>query len=281
MGRVAVVTDSTADLPADLAEERDIRVVPMSVAFGTETFISRITISDEEFYERLAAARVLPTTAQPAPVWFQEAYGDAADSGYDAVVSIHVSAALSGTVDLARRYAEQASLPVRVVDSRQVGGALALMVLDACRAAAAEADVDEVADVACRTRDAVRSLLVVDTLDYLKRGGRLSGAQALVGRALRVKPLLGVVDGRVEVVERTRTWGRALERLASLAQQHAAERPARAVVTHALDPDRAEQVWGAVDDRVEITDRLETVAGPIVGTHTGPGAVALAIAPAR
>lgn len=279
MARVAVVTDSTADLPAELVEERDIRVVPMSVAFGAETFISRITISDEDFYARLARARELPTTAQPAPAWFAEAYADAADEGYDAVVSIHVSAALSGTVDVARRLARVAPVPVEVLDSRQVGGALALMVLDAHRVAATSAPADRVVAAAQRTRERVRSLLVVDTLDYLKRGGRLSGAQALVGRALRVKPLLGVVDGRVEVVERTRTWGRAIERLVALAEEHAAGAAARVIVTHALDPDRAGQVWERLEDRVEIDARLETVAGPIVGTHTGPGAVAIAISP--
>lgn len=280
MSRVAVVTDSTADLPGELVEERGIRVVPMSVSFGTDVFISGVTISDDDFYARLATARSLPTTAQPAPAWFEEAYGDCADDGFDAVVSIHVSGALSGTVGLARRIAESAPLPVAVVDSRQVGAALALMVLDAQRRAAAAADVAEVVAAAQATGQRTRSLLVVDTLDNLKRGGRLTGAQALVGKALRVKPILGLVDGRIEVVERTRTWSRALDRVATLAAEHAAGRPVRVVVTHALDRHRAAAVWRHLDARLDVDARLETVAGPILGTHTGRGAVAVAIAPA-
>jgi DegV family protein with EDD domain len=280
MGPVAVVTDSTADLPVELVEELGIRVVPMSVTFPDRTYISRITITDEQFYDRLARASQLPTTAQPAPGWFEEAYGDAADDGCEAVVSIHVSSALSGTVSVARTMGDEAPLPVHVVDSRQVGTGLGLVVLAAHRVAANGGSVDEVIAAADRAGELVRSFVVVDTMDYLRRGGRLTGTQALVGNVLRVKPILGIVDGRVEVLERTRTWSKAIDRVAAMAADVAEGKPIRVAVSDAVAPERAQRLWEALEDDVWIYDRLEAAIGPVVGTHTGPGTVAVSVIPA-
>jgi DegV family protein with EDD domain len=280
MAGVAVVTDSTADLPRDLAEELGIRVVPLSVTFGSETFISGVTIDHAGFYERLATTERLPTTSQPTPAWFEEAYADCVDDGLDAVVSLHVSAALSGTVALARARAADAEIPVEVVDTRLVGGSLGLAVLAAHRVAEAGGDVAEVVAAAHRVADRVTSLLVVDTLDYLKRGGRLTGAQALMGSMLRVKPLLHLTEGRVEVLERARTWTRALDRVADLVAEVGEAGPVDIVVTHAVSEERADEVWDRLEGRVEIARRLEAMIGPIVGTHVGPGAVGVAVLPA-
>lgn len=280
MGGVAVVTDSTADLPHELVEELGIRVVPLSVAFGTESLISGITIGRAEFYERLSRERELPTTSQPAPAWFEEAYADCVDEGLDAVVSVHCSGELSGTVASAREQGLRADLPVEVIDSRLVGGSLGLAVLAGHRAAQEGGDLAQVRAAVQRVCETVTSLLVVDTLDYLKRGGRLTGAQALVGRALQVKPLLHVTDGRVEVRDRARTWSRALDRLGAVAEEAAAGRPVDVVVAHAAAPARAAQVWEQLGRRVDVAERLETMIGPVVGTHVGPGAVGLALVPA-
>ena len=280
MSRVAVVTDSTADLPADLAEVLGLRIVPLSVSFGDETFISRITISDRDFYGRLASADELPTTSQPAPAWFEEAYGDAVDDEATAIVSLHVSGALSGTCDLARAIGGDAPVPVEVVDSRQVSGGLALQVLAAHRVALEGGDVPDVVAAAAAVQEATCSFLVVDTLDHLRKGGRLSPAQATVGNVLRVKPVLGVVDGAVELLERTRTWGRALDRMVELVAASVGPEPAHVVVAHALAPDRAAELRGRLEARLEVAERLDVVMGPVVGTHVGPGAVAVAACPA-
>jgi DegV family protein with EDD domain len=280
VGGVAVVTDSTADLPRDLVEDLGIRVVPLSVSFGTETFISGITIDPATFYGRLARESQLPTTSQPAPAWFEEAYADCVDDGLDAVVSVHCSGALSGTVSLAQDRAARAGLPVEVLDSRLVGGSLGLAVLAGHRIAARGGSVEQVLGTVRGVCEQVSSLVVVDTLDYLKRGGRLTGAQALVGRALQVKPVLHLVDGRVEVRERARTWSRAIDRLAAAAEERAAGGPVDVVVAHAVAPERAAEVWSVLEQRVEIAERLETLMGPVVGTHVGPGAVGVAVAPA-
>jgi DegV family protein with EDD domain len=280
VGGVAVVTDSTADLPRDLVEDLGIRVVPLSVSFGTETFISGITLEAADFYARLAREAQLPTTSQPAPAWFEEAYADCVDDGIAAVVSVHCSGALSGTVSLAHDRAARAGLPVEVIDSRLVGGSLGLAVLAGHRIAARGGSAEQVAATVRGVCEQVESLVVVDTLDYLKRGGRLTGAQALVGRALQVKPLLHLVDGRVEVKERARTWSRAIDRLAAAAEERAGGGPVDVVVAHAVAPDRAAEVWSVLEERVRIAERLETLMGPVVGTHVGPGAVGVAIAPA-
>jgi len=280
MGRVAVVTDSTCDLPAEVVEATGLRVVPLSVQFGDETLIAGVELSTGVFHDRLAASEVLPTTSQPAPAWFEEAYADCADEGYDAVVSLHCSAALSGTVALARDRARLASLPVEVVDTRLVGGALGAAVLAAHRVAAAGGSITEVVAAADRVRHTSTSLIVVDTLDHLRRGGRLTGAQAAIGTALKVKPILHVTpEGRVEVRERARTWARASQRLAALAAEAAADGAVDVTVAHVLAPERAHELLAVVERQVEVRDRLETRIGPVVATHVGPGAVGLVVVP--
>jgi DegV family protein with EDD domain len=280
MGGVAVVTDSTADLPRELVERVGLRVVPLSVSFGEVSLISGVTVSAEGFFEQLATSARLPTTSQPAPVWFEEAYADCVDDGHDAIVSIHCSSALSGTVQLARDRATRVPVPVEVVDSRLVGASLGLAALAAHRVAQAGGSLPEVVAAAERVRARAVSLLTVDTLDYLRRGGRLSGTQAAVGNVLRVKPLLHLTDdGRVEVRERTRTWTRALDRMAELVRETAAGGALDVVVVHAVAQDRAEQLWDRIDQQVQVRERILAPIGPIVGTHVGPGAIGVAAVP--
>ncbi len=279
-GGVGVVTDSTADLSLDLADRLGLRVVPMSVTINDTTYISRVSISDEQFYDMLDHATVLPTTAQPNPAWFEEAFADCVDDGLEAVVCFHVSRELSGTVSAAMRAAQDAGLRVEVVDSRQVGGGLALMALTAQRVARAGGSVAEVVAAAEAVRSNLVNVLLVDTLEYLRRGGRVSGARAMVGNVLKVKPILEVADGRVEPVERTRTFTRGLDRLVERVAESLDDQPADVIVTHALAPERAEELWALVRERIDVSSALTTVFGPVLGTHTGPGAVALAAAPA-
>jgi DegV family protein with EDD domain len=280
VGGVAVVTDSTADLPSELVESIGLRVVPLSVMFGDESLIAGVTLSPEDFYTRLAAADRIPTTSQPAPVWFEEAYADCVDSGHEAIVSIHCSSALSGTVGLARDRGARMSIPVEVVDSRLVGGALGLAALAAHRAAEAGGSVEEVVAAAERVRRTARSLIVVDSLDHLRRGGRVTGAQAAFGTAMRVKPVLQLTDeGRVEVLERTRTWSRALDRVTQLAAEAADGAPVDMVIVHAVAPERADELTSRLADRLTVRDQHRALIGPIVGTHVGPGAVGVAVVP--
>jgi DegV family protein with EDD domain len=274
------VTDSTCDLPAEVVEATGLRVVPLSVTFGDETLVAGVQLSTEAFHVRLAASPVLPTTSQPAPAWFEEAYADCADEGYDTIVSLHCSAALSGTVALARDRARLASLPIEVVDTRLVGGALGAAVLAAHRVAQAGGSVAEVVAAADAVRRSATSLIVVDTLDHLRRGGRLTGAQAAIGTALKVKPILHVTpEGRVEVRERARTWARATQRLGALAVEAARGGAVDVTVAHVAAPERADALLAVVEQHVEVRDRLQTLIGPVVATHVGPGAVGLVVVP--
>jgi DegV family protein with EDD domain len=280
MGGVAVVTDSTADLPSELVESIGLRVVPLSVTFGDESLIAGVTLSRAEFYARLASTDRIPTTSQPAPVWFEEAYADCVDDGHDAIVSIHCSSALSGTVGLARDRGARMPIPVEVIDSRLVGGALGLAALAAHRVARQDGSVEAVIAAAERVRATSRSLIVVDGLDHLRRGGRVTGAQAAFGTAMRVKPLLQLTDdGRVEVLERTRTWSRAMDRVAELAAEAAAGAPVDVVVVHAVAPERADELTQRLASRLHLREQHRALIGPIVGTHVGPGAVGVAVVP--
>lgn len=279
-GGVAVVTDSTADLPNEVAERFGLRVVPMSVTFGTTTEVSRVTMSDEEFYARLATATALPTTAQPNPHWFIEGWQDAADAGCGAVVSLHVSRELSGTVSQAERLAPDAALPVTVMDSRQVAGGLALMAVAAQRVAVAGGPVGRVVAAAEAVGEVVTNSMVVDTMEYLRKGGRVSGAAATLGRALRVRPILGLRDGRMEPVGRARTVRAGIERMVDAIEEQHGRTPLAIVVTHGLAPDAAELALSRVRERLVVDSSLATVFGPVLGSHAGPGAVAIAAAPA-
>lgn len=286
---VAVVTDSTCDLPVELVAAHGVHVVPLSVTFGTEAPVERSALTDATFYDRLTTDPRPPTTSQPTTRSFEQVWGAAAAAGAAQIVSVHVSAELSGTVDRATAAAASAPVPVTVVDSRQVSGGLALQVLAAARAAGRGADTAGVVAAAAGVRQRTTSLLAVDSAAFLRSGGRLgptgpapgAGGDERRDRPLRARPVLGVVDGRIQPVDRVRTWRRALARLVD--GVHAGAHGARldVVVAHAQASDRAAQLLTALRQRTEIASSVEVLIGPVVGAHTGPGVVGVAAAPAR
>lgn len=279
MTRIAVVTDATADLPDALVPELQPKVVALSVAFGDD--VSSTDGSDADaarFYDRLAHAEDPPTTSQPPPPAFDEVYAACARDGFDAVVSVHCSAVLSGTFAVAHEAARRAPLPVEVIDSRLVGGSLGLAVLAAQRAAGRGEDAETVVGEVRRVRDTQVGLLVVDSLDYLRRGGRLSAAQATVGGALRVKPILRLEEGAIVVQERVRTFNRALERIVAIAAEYH-RGPVDVAVVHAMTQDRATELERHASVQLRVGELWRATIGPVVGTHVGPGAVGLAVVP--
>ena len=205
MAGVRIVTDSSCDLPADLADVQGITIVPLSIRFGSEELVDRRDLTSAQFWERCAASPVLPETAAPAPGLFAEAYRAALDGGADGVVCINISSKLSATIQSAQAAAND--LPdgsVRVVDSRSVTMGLGMIVLEAAKAAADGASMDDVISVANRASGKNRVLGSLDTLENLKKGGRVGGAQALIGSLLSIKPLISV-QGVVEEAGRART----------------------------------------------------------------------------
>lgn len=268
---VAIVTDSTAYLPAEIIAAHGIIVVPLRIAVGGE-------IRDEADVVRAPRDWPLVTTSRPAPETFVRAYAEAARQGATAIVSVHLSGEMSGTLDSAALAAKDASIPVRVVDSRSIGMGLGFVVQAAAEAASAGAEVDEIAQAAVHRIGETRSLFYVDTLEHLRRGGRIGGAASLLGSALMVKPLLHIADGRIAPLEKVRTSARALARLEELAIELAADRPVDVAVQHVASSTRADTLAEHLRQRIPGLRELHvSEVGPVIGAHVGPGALGVVI----
>ncbi len=280
---VVVVTDSTASLPAEVAAEHGIVVVPLQVIIGADVFDEG---SEGATPELVAAAlkEFRPvSTSRPTPAALLEVYERAAADGATGIVSVHLSSDMSGTFESAQLAAREASVPVVPVDSRQVGVATGYAALSAAEVAARGGSAEEAATAARARAAASFSIFYVDTLEYLRRGGRMGAASALIGGALAVKPLLQIRDGKVAGLERVRTSGRALARLEELAVQAAGEQPVDVCVAHLASPDRAGQLTAHLAERlVGNLDGREVWCGElgaVLGAHVGPGMLAVCVAP--
>jgi DegV family protein with EDD domain len=268
-GGFAVVTDSTADLPDDWRARYGIEVVPLKVIFGNETLRDRIDLSDEEFFQRLAASTKLPTTSAPSPGEFAEVYRRLAKD-HDGCISIHIGAQLSATAEAARVGAESVDgFKVEVIDSETVTMPIAFL----CRIAAESASLDR-ATAAVRERiPRCRVLALLDTLRYLEMGGRVSRAQALLGTMLDLKPLLLVADREIKPVERARTRSRAITRMV---EYFSSELPVEHVaVVHAQAREEADAIAAGLRAKLPELEVPIGQIGCVLGTHTGPKALGL------
>lgn len=268
---VRVVTDSTSDIPSAPAAALGITVVPLSVRFGDDVFLDGVELGPAEFLLKLQSAPELPTTSQPPPTAFAAAFRSAIDAGHD-VVCVTIASALSGTYNAARLAAEAVAPDrIRVVDSGTVTMHLGWGAIAAARAARAGADAGAVVDAAGDALGRSTLYALLDTLDYIYRGGRIGKASQLVGSVLGIKPILSVRDGEVLPVERVRTRRKALDRIVELARAHG---PLESVaVLHAGNPDDARAVADRMADLVSGDDLVITQAGPVISTYAGPGAV--------
>lgn len=280
--RVAVVTDSTASLPADLAAEHGVVVVPLQVIIGASAYDEGAPEATPELVAAALREWTPVSTSRPSPEVLLARYEELAVQGYGAIVSVHLSAEMSGTVESAQVAARRASIPVTVVDSRQVGIATGYAALSAAAVAAAGGAVEAVAAAARDRAAASLSLFYVDTLEYLRRGGRIGAAAALFGGALAVKPLLQITDGKVGSLERVRTTGRALARLEDLAVQAAGDQRVEVSVAHLANPDRAADLAARLSERLgeQVVDEVAAgELGAVLGAHVGPGMIAVCVAP--
>jgi len=275
---VAVVTDSTAYLPAVQAVAAKVTVVPVQVIVGGETF-DETAVSSADIAEALREWRPI-STSRPSPSVFADVYQRLAVDGADEIVSVHLSGAMSATVESAELAAKEVSVPVRVVDSRSIGMGLGFPVLAAAQAAASGADAERVEQIA-RDRCASASVLFyVDTLEYLRRGGRIGKAAALVGSALSVKPLLHLVDGNVTPLEKVRTTSKALARLEELALERVGDGAADVAVQHLANADRAHALAARIQESAGGAVAVTVgEVGAVVGAHVGPGMIAVAVCP--
>ena len=276
MARIRVVTDSACDLSAHMAAARELTIVPLSIRFGSEEFVDGSTLSTDEFWARCKASSVLPETSAPSPGAFQEAFVAAADDGYDGALCLSLSSEVSATYQAAVAASKAVSdrIPVRTVDSRSLTMGLGLLALDAAEQAAAGASLDElvarVTDLIARTQ----VYGVVDTLEHLEKGGRIGGARALLGSLLSIKPVVTLINGRVEEESKQRTRSRSLRYLADKAKS--SPPISRLAVCNGAAPDIDEflaMLEGVPTDHPLVVTDL----GPVVGTHTGPGTIGLCL----
>jgi DegV family protein with EDD domain len=278
---VAVVTDSSAYLPDELVENYGIHVVPLYVVLAGRSGREGWDISPGDVARALSSRRQTVSTSRPTPGDFIAAYRRALDGGAERLVSVHLSSELSGTGDAARLAASQVGEHiVTVVDSRSAAMGAGFAVLAAARSAAAGADAAAVARTARDTAAATRTLFVVDTLEHLRRGGRIGSAAAVLGSALAVKPVLHVQDGRVVPLEKVRTSARALHRLVQRAVEAAGQGPVSVAVHHLAAAEKAERLAAEMRDRLpQLRELHVSELGAAIGAHVGPGAVGIVVAP--
>jgi len=274
---IKIVTDSGSGIAPETAQQYGILVVPLYVHFGTETFRDGVDIQLPEFLSRLQSFPQLPTTSQPSAGDFLEVYKSLTADGSE-VISIHLSAKLSGTV--ASACAAQEMLPgahIHVVDSRFISAPQAMMVVEAARMAAAGQSTEAILARLDQFIAGSRIYFVVDTLEYLQKGGRIGKAAALLGTALQMKPILMLQDGIVEAKERIRTKNKAILRLRELAVEETAGRSCRYLgILHAAALEEARQLEDELVSQLMPAETIMDEVGPVIATHTGPGVVGVA-----
>src|ERR687895_489192 len=286
MSDVAIVTDSTAYLPAELIERHGVHVVPLYVVFEGDRPVPEVEITDyDEFFEELRGAERLPTTSQPSVGDFTSAYEPLLADGRE-VVSIHISGGLSGTPEAARQAKEALARDgkggerITVVESQTTAGGLGFMVLATAKAAREGASAEDTAAHVAVARAEFKLWFAIDTLEFLKRGGRIGAASAWIGSTLKMKPIL-TVENEMTPVERVRTSSRAYERMVDYARQRQASGADGWVVQHIQAPDQAARL---ADECRSIFDRDPAVVseiGPVLSAHTGPGLLGVGSIPRR
>ena len=271
---VRIVTDSASDLPQEACDELGIEIVPLTIRFGDKEYVDRKELSTADFWRELEKSTVLPETAAPSVGAFEETFRRLADSGADGIVCINLSAQLSATMQSAQVAAKALDglCPITIVDSKSASMGIGNLVLRAARRAADGADLPTiVADVEDR-RDHQRVLAALDTLEYLRKGGRIGGARALLGSMLSIKPIISVVDGAVDEAGKVRTRSKALRFIIDRVPEHGVEQIA---VLHAGAPD-VDEFLALLRPRVPEADIVVGNIGPVIGVHTGPRVLGIA-----
>jgi DegV family protein with EDD domain len=272
---VKIVTDSSCDLPDALVSELGIEVVPLKIRFGTEELVDRVDLSSSEFWARCSTSAELPSTAAPAPGAFEEVFRTAAAAGAEGVVCVNLSSKLSATGESAQAAARAVAdvVPVKVVDSLSVTLGLGMIAVESARRAAAGAGLDEIVALAEDMARRTKVFGSLDTLEYLKKGGRIGAAQALLGSILSIKPCIEVVDGKVEPGPKQRTRSRALQWLAD--QVGAVKGVENLAVLHGDAPD-VDTLVGLLTPHYPRDQIVIGQLGAVVGAHTGPRTIGVA-----
>lgn len=284
MAKIKIVTDSTSDIPREVREAHGIEVVPLKVHFGSDTYYDGVDLDAAAFYRKLAAAEELPTTSQPSPVDFMELYKKLADGPDTAIISLHLSAAFSGTIQsamLAKSLLED-QMRIEIVDSKSASYGLGMLAVAAAEAARAGKSVEETLDIVQRLRRETKLYFIVDTLEYLQKGGRIGKAAALLGSLLNLKPILTIDDGGVVApVDKVRGSKKATARMIELLLKDFEGKTVDVCMMHSAARERAEELYGLVSARLSVRRHMYAELGPVIGTHVGPGTLAVIASPVQ
>ncbi len=274
--KIAIVTDSSTYIPPEETVDLDIHVIPLWLIWDEDRFRDGVDIQPAEFYQRLRGSKTMPSSSQPSAGEFISLFKQLSKD-YDAIVAVLVSDKISGTIASALAAQQELSdLKIEVVDSTHVSMGLGYCVLAAARAAAEGKSVEEVVQVAQQMSEKIHFLFAVDTLEFLRRGGRIGGAKALLGTALSIKPLLHFTDGQIEPLMQVRTKKKAIATMLDVAEERLAGRPmAEATVLDVDNEEEGDQVAEMVRQRFSVDKVIRSTVSPVVGTHAGPGTVGL------
>ncbi len=281
--RVRVVTDSVSDIPPDIAKELGITIMPLYVRFGTEVYRDGVDLTTDEFYHKLIKSTTLPTTAAPSPGEFTQLYDELAEET-DEILSIYLSSNYSATYEIALRGKEQMKhkdCRVEVIDSREAIMGLGLLVIEAAKAAKAGASLDELVTAVRAMIPKVHVCMCFDTLEYLRRGGRIGRAQSILGSILRVNPIVGIKDGETVPIGRERNRSKAIERLYRFASEFSSvsteEKVVSLAVEHASTPEEAGRLVERLKPLFPSVPIYISRVGTVVGTHVGPHVIAVTV----
>lgn len=277
MGKTVIVTDSTAYIPPALVQQHGIHVVPLTLVWGNEALHDGTEITPPEFYKRLKTAKIMPSTSQTTPEEFKKEFAPIIAAG-DSILAILISSRLSGTVDSAvQAKAEFPNAKIEIVDTLTTAMALGYCALAAARAVNDGAGLADAAAVARQAVDSSGVIFVVDTLEFLRRGGRIGGAAAFVGTALNMKPLLTIKDGKVDALDKVRTKRKATERMLDIVEERIGSRwPLRLATLQAAAEEEAKALLDTASKRFHPDESVFSEVSPVIGTHVGPGTIGLA-----
>ncbi len=280
MEHIRVVTDSTSDLSAEQVKKYGIKVVPINVTFGTESYADGVDLSAEDFFSKLTTGKELPKTSQPSPELFRQAYEEVAPEG-EVILSVHISGKLSGTLNSADLASKMVNTKVITIDSKTASQGIGLSALIAAEAARREMSVEEAVAITEKSVTSTFSVFAVDTLEYLQRNGRIGKAASLLGSLLQIKPILYAdSEGMVAPYDKVRGRSQIIPSLVKAALKNVSpEKPVNISVVHSNAAENADKLLKELQKHYEIVDLNVGMVGPAIGAHIGPGAVGLMIQP--
>ena len=272
--KLAIVTDSVSDISPKIAKELNIKVVPLTVIFGTEQFLDGIELSNAEFFKKLETDPNHPSTSQPSPEAFVKTYEKLLKEGYE-ILSVHVSAKLSGTINSAEQAIKAIDTnKIKIVDTGSASMAQGLVAMSAARAAKNTKSLDELANIAESTAKKTTVFVAMDTMEFLKRGGRIGKARAMLGSILNIKPIITTNDGEIVPHSRARTIKKAISSMIN--DMGEKDQIIEVAVLHSTTPDLAKDVLIQINAQNLNNPGTITEIGPVVGTHAGPGCLSIA-----